>query len=126
MSNDINNVVLIGRLCRDSELKYTNSGMPVTKMSLAVNRKKKAGDKWEDEANFFDITLWGKLGEALAQYLLKGKQVSVIGELRQNRWEQDGQKRSKVEVVASNIQLLGGEKQSSNRQSESFDDGVPF
>jgi single-strand DNA-binding protein len=75
---------------------------------VAVNRRRKNGDQWEDEANYFDIVLWGRQGEALNQYLLKGKTVGVEGELRQDRWQQDGQNRSKVEIVANNIQLLGG------------------
>jgi single-strand DNA-binding protein len=73
-----------------------------------VNRRRKNGDQWEDEANFFDIVLWGRQGESLNQYLVKGKLVGVDGELRQDRWVQDGQNRSKVEIVANNIQLLGG------------------
>jgi len=105
---DTNIVVLIGRLTKDAEIKYTSGGQPVCKFSIAVNRRKKNGDQWEDEANFFDIVLWGRQAESLNQYLLKGKQVSVNGELRQDRWQQDGQNRSKVEVIASNIQLLGG------------------
>ena len=105
---DINHVVLVGRLTRDAELKYTASGQAVCKFSIAVNRRRKNGDQWEDEANYFDIVLWGRQGESLNQYLLKGKTVGVDGELRQDRWQQDGQNRSKVEIVANNIQLLGG------------------
>ncbi|MDR2051786.1 MAG: single-stranded DNA-binding protein [Treponema sp.] len=105
---DINHVVLVGRLTRDAELKYTAGGQAVCKFSIAVNRRKKSGDQWVDEANFFDIVLWGRQGESLNQYLLKGKQVGIEGELRQDRWEQDGQNRSKVEIVANNLQLLGG------------------
>jgi single-strand DNA-binding protein len=105
---DLNHVVLIGRLTRDSELKYTANGQAVCKFSIAVNRRKKNGDQWVDEPNFFDIVLWGRQGESLNQYLVKGKLVGVDGELRQDRWEQDGQNRSKVEIVANNIQLLGG------------------
>lgn len=105
---DINRVVLVGRLTRDAELRYTASGVAVCNFSIAVNRRRKNGDAWEDEASFFDIALWGKQGETLNQYLVKGKQVCVEGELRQSRWEQDGQTRSKVEIVASNLQLLGG------------------
>ena len=108
MANDINMVVLVGRLTRDAELRYTNSGIAVCKFSLAVNRKKRSGDNWEDEVSFIDIVVWGKQGEAISRYLEKGKQVSVAGELRQSRWEQDGQSRSRMEVVANNIQLLGG------------------
>jgi len=105
---DINHVVLVGRLTRDAELKYTAGGQAVCKFSIAINRRRKNGDQWEDEANYFDIVLWGRQAEALNQYLLKGKPVGVEGELRQDRWQQDGQNRSKVEIVASNIQLLGG------------------
>jgi len=110
---DLNHVVLIGRLTRDAELKYTAGGQAVCKFSIAVNRRKKNGDQWEDEANFFDIVLWGKQGESLQTYLVKGKMVGVDGELRQDRWQQDGQNRSKVEIIANYLQLLGGGGQSS-------------
>ena len=111
MANDFNNAILIGRITRDSELKYTPSGTAVTKFSLAVNRKRKQGDEYVEEVSFFDITAWAKLAENLSQYLTKGKQVGVCGELRQDRWEdKDGNKRSKVGVTATAIQLLGGDK----------------
>jgi single-strand DNA-binding protein len=94
---------------------------------VAINRRRKNGDQWEDEANFFDIVVWGRQGESLAQYLLKGKQVGIDGELRQDRWQQqegpDGQKgqsRSKVEIVANNIQLLGGSGGSNGPGNQSF------
>jgi single-strand DNA-binding protein len=142
---DINNVVLVGRLTKDAELKYTSSGQAVCKFSVAVNRRRKNGDQWEDEANFFDVVLWGRQGEALNQYLQKGKTVGVEGELRQDRWQQDGQNRSKVEIVANNIQLLGsgpggqsgnsGSPQNSRAensqggsppQDDHFTDDIPF
>jgi single-strand DNA-binding protein len=150
MANDINLVTLVGRLTRDSELKYTNSGTAVCKFSLAVNRKKRSGDQWTDEVSYFDIVLWGKQGEAIQQYLGKGKQIAVSGELRQNRWEQEGQNRSKVEIIANNVQLLGGtggsnsggnsgsESRPAERKSfggfqppsgngpENFEDDIPF
>jgi single-strand DNA-binding protein len=106
--SDLNRVVEIGRLTRDCQLAYTTSGKPVVKFSIAVNEKRRSGDDWVDEANFFDVVLWGKQGEALNQYLVKGKQVAIEGRLRQDRWEQDGQNRSKVVIEASSIQLLGG------------------
>ena len=114
---DINRVVLVGRLTRDAELKYTAGGQAVCKFSVAINRRRKNGDQWEDEPNYFDVVLWGRQGEALNQYLLKGKSVGVDGELRQDRWQQDGQNRSKVEIVANNIQLLGGSPGSGNAGS---------
>lgn len=108
MANDINSVTLVGRLTRDAELKYTGGGTAVCKLSIAVNRSRKSGDQWQEEAHFFDIVVWGRQGEAIHQYLTKGKQIAVQGELRQNRWEQNGQQRSKVEINAQNVQLLGG------------------
>ncbi|MDR2160453.1 MAG: single-stranded DNA-binding protein [Treponema sp.] len=151
---DLNHVTIIGRLTRDAELKYISSGQAVCKFSIASNYRKKDGDQWKDEANFFDIVLWGRQGETLNQYLVKGKMVGVEGELRQDRWQQDGQNRSKVEIVASNIQLLsssntggggspgGGQSQQWNRDGaaapaagtrepeapagDGFTDDIPF
>lgn len=108
---DINSVFLIGRLTRDSDLKYTSSGQSVASLSIAVNRGKKDGDSWAEEASFFDVKIWGKTAEALNQYLVKGKQIAVKGELRQERWEKDGMPRSRVEIVADSVQLLGGGKE---------------
>jgi single-strand DNA-binding protein len=103
----INHVVLVGRLTRNAELKYTNNGAAVSKFGLAINQRRKKDDQWVEEAHFFDIVLWGKTAESLNQYLVKGKQVGIEGQLRQNRWEQDGQARSKVEIFATNVMLLG-------------------
>ena len=127
---DVNHVILIGRCTRDAELKYTSGGMAVCKFAIAVNRRKKNGDQWVDEASFFDVVAWGRIGEALYQYLVKGKQVAVEGELHQNRWEQDGQSRSKVEINADNIQLLGGGTEPAPSRQQGFQDdfpgGIPF
>lgn len=121
MANDVNMVVLVGRLTRDPEMRYTNNGTALCRIALAVNRRKRSGDSWSDEVSFFDVSIWGKQAESLNNYLTKGKQIAVQGELRQNRWEQDGQKRSRVEVVANTIQLLGdpngGGNAGGNRQS---------
>ena len=144
---DINHVVLVGRLTRNAELKYTNSGAAVSKFSLAVNQRRKKGDQWEDEVHYFDVSLWGKTAEAINQYLVKGKQVGVQGQLRQDRWQQDGQNRSKVEIFATNVMLLGsgsGGRQGSTAPAEgrggppdlppdggppapdNFEDDIPF
>ncbi len=108
MAADINQIVIVGRLTRDAELKTTQTGFSVGSMSIAVNRTRKQGDQWVSEANFFDVSLMGRQAEALMPYLKKGKQIAINGELRQNRWQQDGQNRSRVDIVASNVQLLGG------------------
>jgi single-strand DNA-binding protein len=104
---DINHVVLVGRLTRNAELKYTNNGAAVSKFSIAINQRRKKEDQWVDEVHYFDIVVWGKTAESLNQYLVKGKQVGIEGQLRQNRWEQEGQARSKVEISATNVMLLG-------------------
>lgn len=105
---DINHVVLVGRLTRDAELRYANSGLQICKFAVAVNTSKKSGDSWTDEANFFDCVLMGRQAESIHRFLKKGQQVGVEGELRHDRWEQDGQKRSRVEIFAQFVQLLGG------------------
>ncbi len=107
MAGDINQVVLVGRVTRDAELRYTAAGTALCNFSVAINRRVKKGDQWTDEASFFDLSLWDKQAENLNKYLVKGTQVAVQGELRQDRWEKDGQKFSKVQVFVSNLQLLG-------------------
>jgi single-strand DNA-binding protein len=104
---DLSVAVLVGRLTRDAELKYTNSGQAVCHFSVATSTRKKKGDQWVDEASFWDVDLWGKQGESLNQYLVKGKLVAVEGTMRQDRWEQDGQSRMKVIINANSVQLLG-------------------
>lgn len=122
MAADINVVVLVGRLTRDCELKSTPQGTSICRFSIAVNRRKRSGDKWEDEVSYFDVSLWGKSAENMSSYLKKGRQVSIQGELRQNRWEQDGQSHSRIEVVANSVQLLS----SGNQQGGSSQDGSSF
>jgi len=107
MAADLNHVTLIGRLTRDAELKYTSAGFAISNFSIAVNRRRKNGDQWMEEASFFEINLYGKSAESLKQYLVKGKQVAVDGELRQDRWEQDGQPRSKVVIAADDKTVKG-------------------
>lgn len=112
MSSDINRVVVVGRLTRDSELKYSNSGLAILNFSIANNYRKKRGDEWTEEVNFFNCFMMGKRAEGISRYLEKGKQIAVDGELRFSRWEKDGQPRSKVEIRVVEIQLLGGNRSS--------------
>lgn len=106
--SDINSVTLVGRLTRDAELSYLQSGTAVAAMSVAVNRSRKDGEQWVSEVNYFDISYFGKPAETLKQYLTKGKQIAVQGSLKQDRWEKDGQKFSKIRIMANSIELLGG------------------
>lgn len=107
MAKDMNAVFIVGRLTRDAEIKFLNNGTAVSDFSIAVNRLKRSGDGWDTEASFFDISMFGTRAEKINQYLLKGQQIAVNGELRQDRWEKDGQNRSKVKIIANDIQLLG-------------------
>ncbi|MBL8966763.1 MAG: single-stranded DNA-binding protein [Spirochaetaceae bacterium] len=106
---DLSVAVLVGRLTRDAELKYTNSGQAVCHFSVATGSRVKKGDQWVDESSFWDVDLWGKRAESVNQYLTKGKLVAVQGDMRQDKWEQDGQSRMKVKITANDVQLLGGQ-----------------
>ena len=99
---DVNSVVIVGRLTRDAERR--GNGGPLS-FSIASSRRVKHGEEWSDEASFFEVTYWHK---SLDQYLTKGKQIAVSGALVQEHWEKDGEKRSKVTILADNVQLLGG------------------
>ena len=102
-----NRVVLVGNLTKDIELRHTKNNTAVTDISIAVNERIKKNEQWVDEAHFFDITLWGRLAEIAAEYLSKGSSVLIEGRLKHDRWEQDGQKRSKVGIVGEKMQMLG-------------------
>ncbi|HWZ65522.1 MAG TPA: single-stranded DNA-binding protein [Patescibacteria group bacterium] len=109
MSKSINQVILLGNLTRDPELRAIPSGQNVCSFSLAVNRSWQGSDgQAQDAVDYFDVTAWGKLGELVNQYLKKGRKCLVMGRLSQRSWEQDGQKRSKVEVVANDVTFLDG------------------
>jgi single-strand DNA-binding protein len=107
----INRVVLTGNLTKDAEVKQTPGGMAIVKIRLAVNdrRKNATTGQWEDSPNYIDVTMFGSRGEAVSRFLTKGKQIAVEGKLRWREWEsQAGEKRSAIEVVADDIELLGG------------------
>jgi len=105
MAKSINQVILMGRLTRDPEVRTTSTGKTITSFSIAVDR----GGQ-EDAADFFDVTAWEKLGELVSQYLSKGRRCLVQGRLRQDSWDdkETGKKRSKVEVVATDVTFLDG------------------
>jgi len=129
---NFNKVLLMGNLTRDPELRFTSNGSALAKFGLAVNRKYKAGEEWKEEVCFVDITVWGKQAENCAEYLSKGKPVFIDGRLQFSSWEtDDGQKRSKLEVVANMVQFLGqggGGKQGMGADTEDVPvkDDIPF
>jgi single-strand DNA-binding protein len=109
MARSFNQVVLMGNLTRDPELRTTPNGTSVCSFSLALNRSYKGSDgNWQEATDYIDIVAWGPLGERVSQYLSKGRPCLVNGRLQSRAWEQEGQKRSKVEVVAQDVTFLGG------------------
>jgi single-strand DNA-binding protein len=103
-----NRVVLVGNLTRDVELRFTPQGTAVTDISLAVNERVKRNEQWVEEVNFFDVTLWARTAEVAGEYLSKGSSILIEGRLKLDRWEQEGQKRSKIKIVGEKMQMLGG------------------
>ena len=111
--SSFNKVILMGNLTRDPEVRFTQSGMAVVGVGMAVNERFKGSDgEWQDRATFVDITIWGKRGEAFAKFHKKGRPAFIEGRLRLDTWEdkQGGGKRSKLYVVADNWEFVGGDE----------------
>jgi single-strand DNA-binding protein len=107
MARSLNQVTLMGNLTRDPELRQTPTGQNVTSFSLALNRAyKSANGEWQEATDYIDCVCWGPLAERVAQYLSKGRRCLVQGRLQSRSWEQDGNKRSKVEVLANDVTFL--------------------
>ena len=133
MAKSINQVILMGRLTRDPEQRTMTSGKTIASFSIAVDR----GGQ-DDQADFFDVTAWEKLGELVVQYLSKGRRCLVQGRLRQDSWDdkETGKKRTRIEVVATDVTFLdgpngdgsgsssGGYQNSSNQSNKKSDDVV--
>jgi single-strand DNA-binding protein len=106
-----NKVLLMGNLTRDPELRYTPGGSAVCEIGMAVNRqwKNPQSGEMQEETTFVDVTVWGRQGETLNQYMSKGRPIFIEGRLQLDSWEtQDGQKRSKLKVVGERFQFIGG------------------
>lgn len=113
MAKSINQVNLMGNLTRDPELRQTPNGQDVVSFSLALNRSyKNSNDEWQEATDFIDLVAWGKLAEQVSNSLSKGSRVLVSGRLQSRSWEKDGQKHSKVEVLAQDVTFLDRPEQS--------------
>ena len=121
-----NRVVLVGNLTRDVDLRNTPSGTAVTDVGLAVNDRVKRNNEWVDETTFVDVTLWGRQAEIAAEYLSKGSPVLFEGRLKLDSWEQEGQKRSKLRVVAEKMQMFGSRNAASNGARVQEADETPW
>ncbi len=127
MSRGLNKVMVIGHLGRDPEMRYTPSGRPVTNFNVAASRSWKTSDnERRTETEWFNVVAWGSLAEICNQYLTKGQQVYIEGRLQTRRWEEDGVKRSTVEIVAKEMVMLGQRKKKDNgndQEEEDYDNG---
>ena len=128
MARSLNQVTLMGNLTRDPELRQTPTGQNVTSFSLALNRAyKDQSGEWQEVTDYIDIVCWGPLAERVAQYLSKGRRCLVQGRLQSRSWEQDGAKRSKVEVLANDVTFLdsrgaGGDSDNGGAAAASSDE----
>ena len=128
MANDLNHAVLIGRLVSDPQLRCTPSGTAVASFTLANNKSYSTGGEKKDQVSYFDCVAWSKLGEIMAEYCQKGKMIAIEGRLSQRRWDdQDGNKKSKIEIVVENFQFLsaGKSEDSSGKPNSSKPEPVP-
>ena len=127
----INRVSISGNLTRDAEMRSTAGGTSVLQFSVAVNERRKNSQtgEWEDYPNYIDCTLFGKRAEALHQRLSKGAKVAVDGKLRWSQWERDGQKRSRIDVIVEEIELMVPKRDEGRAEAvEAFlyDEEIPF
>ena len=124
-----NKVILVGNITRDIEIRYTPSGTPISNFSLAINRKYKQGEESKEEVSFFDVTAFGKQAELCKKYLGKGDGVLIEGRLQQERWEKNGEKKSKIKVIAEVVRFLPKQSKVEAEQSAepiNSSDEVPF
>lgn len=126
MANDLNSVSIIGRMTQDAELKYNAKGTAIASLSLACNRNVKKGDNWETEVSYLDASLYGRTAEGLARYLHKGKMVAIMGHLKQDRWEKNGQRYSRIRIEVEELQLLGGNNSSGNSGAQFQSNAMPI
>lgn len=113
---DVNTVTLTGKVVRDAEISQKSNGVTICEFALANNYNRKTGENWTKEANFFNIAIFGNTATALYPFLKKGQLIGIEAELRQNRWEQDGMKRTSNEIIVKEVHLLSS---SVKKQNES-------
>lgn len=125
---DLNRVVLIGRLAKDGELKQMSSGSSRLDFSVAFNTTKKNGNEYQDEGNFVNLSYWGKIAEVIAPRMKKGTQVAIEGHLKQDKWEKDGQKHYDLRLIPETVQIMSSKaaKQDNEPGEQQFPEDMPF
>jgi single-strand DNA-binding protein len=123
---NINRVTITGNLTRDPELRTLSSGNSVCSLRVACNGRRRNGQtqQWEDVPNYFDVTVWGAQGENCAKYLAKGRGVAIDGRLQWREWGEEGAKRQAVDIVAENVQFLGGRDDAGGGNGNGFSSSV--
>jgi single-strand DNA-binding protein len=131
--NQQNLIILEGNACRDAEVRTTNSGALIGKMSIAVNRYYKSGEGFEKEVSFFDVDCFGEVAKLCGERVRKGDEIRINGRLKQNRWTHEGQSRTAVIVVAERVEFSskakGGDSQGSHQPAQDAvpaDEDIPF
>lgn len=134
----INRAIISGNLTRDPEMRTTQGGMAIMRLGVAVNdrRRNQQTGEWEDYPNFLDCVMFGSRAETVSRYLSKGSKVAIEGKLRWSQWEQDGQKRSKVEIVVDEIEFMSRDGEATKpakrpgrqegAQPGLYDEDIPF
>src|SRR5437870_5478487 len=129
MAKSVNKVILIGNLGKDPEVKYTPSGVPVAKFSLATNEKyKDKGGEWQERTEWHNVVAWQRLAEIIGEYVKKGSKVYIEGKLQTSSWEdkQSGEKKYRTEIVAQELVLLGGRGEDDSGSSSGAGAGASF
>lgn len=140
MATDINRINIIGRLTRDAELRYAPSGTAVANFDIACNKTFSQSGEKKEQVSYFPCLAWGKAGELITEYCKKGHRIAIEGRLQQRKWEDnDGNKKSKIEIVVEGFQFLNNKTESSSRDQDkgasgmgtsasdpSWDDANPF
>jgi single-strand DNA-binding protein len=127
MARSFNQVILVGNLTRDPEVRTIPSGQSVTSFGVATSRswKSQDSDEWQEQTEFHNVTVWGRQGETAAQYLAKGRKVMIVGRLQTRSWEgEDGKKNYRTEIIAEQVNFLDGRGQSPGDDS-GFSQDVP-
>lgn len=124
----INKVFLVGNLVKDPEMRISSSGTQVLTLNIAVNESRRnAQGQWEDNPNYFFLTMFGNRAESVSKYLNKGSKVSIEGHLSQSTWEKDGKRQSRVEIIVDNIEFMSKANNVSREPDpEIYDVDIPF
>ena len=123
MSTSYNRATIMGNLAQSPELRYLPGGeKAVVEVSVAVNERYKKNDEWVETVSFIPVVFWGRTAEVVNEFLEKGSPILVEGRLKQDTWEKDGKKFSKIKLVAEQMKMVGGKKANDNQSSATSDE----